>query len=767
MLNEKFLPNLGSMMDGYAIGVSGGVNSALESDMITRDCCAMAINTSFRQGKPRSRSAYEQVAWTGTGPFAQDLFQGAINFYQLKLGKSVLIAAYGGRIYKVDPETNEVIELTTTDLNDPVARHYFCQVEEYLVIQDGTHVPFIWDGNILRRAHSFPNNPYIIITSLTQVNGVATAVTSTPHGFVLGDMVLIQNITPIGYEAGGSGAYIKPVDDFTFTFLCDSSLASPATPGNIIYPYPFNNSMVCQYMPEVPTGLIMAYGQGRLFVTNPDRIELFAGDIVAGDAGTDYWAGQNTINALRFTETTHAAEGGSFRLPASMGRINALSFISQGDTTNGQGQLYMFGEYGTSSLDISLPRLQWKDNPVQNIVFTTEGATSHNSVTGVNGDLLYRSFVGIRTLRNARADLSTFGQTPVSAEVMRILDNDEPTSLGYVSSVNFDNHTFTTCTPRYDTRKAKIVQVVEEFQMPGYTSILVTTNVAHSLKNGDKVNVNDHDIIQNGSYTVFKTPTPFTFTISIGVNLNPVSNSQDGYIWGDAVGAQIYHRGMVVRDYTPVSSSKAQSAPIWNGVWTGLNVQQLVTGYFFGVQKCYMFVWNDKTQLNELWELTNHQGYDKGLDGAETPVEWILESRSFDFQKPIGLKSLYRASLWLKDIYNTVDIKLQYREDASYCWQDWTPEFERCSPVGTLVNETNANVVDFVQDLPNGRNRINFGIPDNVCDDVTNMYTRVGYLYQFRITIKGRCTLSKFVMSAREEIESTWALCAAGGGGSK
>lgn len=64
------------------------------------------------------------------------------------------------------------------------------------------------------------------LTSLTQSGGLATAVTTTPHGYTTGQTVHVSRTTPSGY----SGSYaITVVNSTTFTFSVSSSLASPAT----------------------------------------------------------------------------------------------------------------------------------------------------------------------------------------------------------------------------------------------------------------------------------------------------------------------------------------------------------------------------------------------------------------------------------------------------------------------------------------------------------------------------------------------------------
>lgn len=63
------------------------------------------------------------------------------------------------------------------------------------------------------------------VTALSQAAGVATA-TVTAHGYADGDPIVIAGATPSGFNGTFNISY---VDANTFTYLCDSTLSSPAT----------------------------------------------------------------------------------------------------------------------------------------------------------------------------------------------------------------------------------------------------------------------------------------------------------------------------------------------------------------------------------------------------------------------------------------------------------------------------------------------------------------------------------------------------------
>jgi hypothetical protein len=190
---------------------------------------------------------------------------------------------------------------------------------------------------------------------------------------------------------------------------------------------------------EVPVGTAMAYGLGRLAVAQKNRI--FIGDIVGGPT-----------SPLKFTETTYLAEGGSFRIPVEAGieGISGLAFVALGDTATGQGELVVGTKKSFTSINVALPREQWKDNPVQRVATRGAGCTSDKSMVQINSDLWVRSADGIRSYRMARAEFGQWGQTPQSREVSYLLDYDDDRQLEGISGTLFDNRLLMVVNPRPD-----------------------------------------------------------------------------------------------------------------------------------------------------------------------------------------------------------------------------------------------------------------------------------------------------------------------------
>ncbi len=187
---------------------------------------------------------------------------------------------------------------------------------------------------------------------------------------------------------------------------------------------------------EVPIGTRMAYGNGRLWVVVNGNT-LVAGDIVGNGAGSE----------LQFTETTYLSGGGALFYPAP---IQALAFLPTNDTSTGYGSLIVFGAEFTDTVRAEITeRDLWSIVPgFQLDTLQGIGAVSSASVTRVNQDLYWRDVGGqIRSLRSARADQLSPGNSPQSREVSRITDFETAAWLTQCAGTYFDNRVYFTASP--------------------------------------------------------------------------------------------------------------------------------------------------------------------------------------------------------------------------------------------------------------------------------------------------------------------------------
>ena len=742
---------LKSLRDGFA-DLVGGMDTSTAPDLISPRHAALGVNVSFRGGKPKTRPAFAQLE-LNPSPSLDNLkdgkFQGGVAYYSTDLGRSLLIGVYSGWILSIDKITRSVTTLNPGDRNDHRRKHYMTQAENFLVIQNGVDIPLIWSGTgLVRRSKTGDNNQVLGTqnTSIVNVAGVATVTTQTVHGLVNDDYVQIDGTDRAGYA---NQFYIYDVSPLSFKINVDSTLANPLIFGTT------------RYVPEVPTGLVMAYGQGRLFVSSANRVEITAGDIIYGDI-------KGAVgNILRWTENQYLAEGLSFRLSTNQGRINAMVFPTFQDTAAGQGELFVYGEYGVTSFQVSAPRsailkangetLQpgWRDIQIQKIVLSGSGCTSQWSVINfTNGDMFYRDLVGIRSYRNARGDMQSYGQTPISAELNRILDHDVKTRLGNISATHFDDRVLMTCSPRYDVRKIRIVSAEVEA-----TVVKLTLADKHDIEVGTTVTIGSAGGI-NGVWVVTEVGD-----YEVGVALTPPSApviTGSSYIESIESGSEIFHKAVAVLDFNSTSTVGGKSSAAWDGIWSGINFQQIVSGFFDGQVRCFSFVYGGVGD-NQIWEITSDFDDDQAVGQDPTPIQCQLETKSYSFDQQFNKKKLRRLDIWISDLRGKVDFEAYYRFDGRSCWTAWPPKWSRCATVASFIlPETNENVEDLLQNLPQVRNQITHPLPPNVCEATQGGFTHTGFEVQLRLVWSGKMTIDKALILADEVVESTRATCPAG-----
>jgi len=322
------------------------------------------------------------------------------------------------------------------DQNHETNRHYFCQAEKYLIIQDGVSAPFIFDGENIRRAH-ITSNP-AISTGIGSGKVLSVLITNRGTGYTSAPTVTISAPGGSGVTATANAAVSATSGQVERITVANAGSGYTSAPtitfsgggGSGAKAY-----AILESPSEVPTGSIMAYGQGRLFVANPNRFEIQALDLVGSHvnvkAGTtssgvvNYPLSDPRASVLFNTENTYLNEGGSLLMPSFMGRITGMQFVPTQNTVAGQGQLFVFCEFGAATFAVTTPRSQWGTTAgFQTVLYTNIGAVGPDAFAQVNGDLFFRSNDGLRTYKNATAEMETYGNTAMSAEMNYILDQE-------------------------------------------------------------------------------------------------------------------------------------------------------------------------------------------------------------------------------------------------------------------------------------------------------------------------------------------------------
>lgn len=180
----------------------------------------------------------------------------------------------------------------------------------------------------------------------------------------------------------------------------------------------------------------------------PAGQDFLFGDIVFGPSGTKAEDFRDSV--LYETENDFINGGGLFTVPSNSGEIRAMRFLANLDQSLGQGPLQVFTVSTAFSCNVPVDRLTWQNltNPILTESLISNGAQAQDSVQLVNGDAVFRSIDGIRSLILGRRDFTSWGNVPASFEVRDILAADDPALLVYGSSTVFDNRYLITTTPQ-------------------------------------------------------------------------------------------------------------------------------------------------------------------------------------------------------------------------------------------------------------------------------------------------------------------------------
>lgn len=206
----------------------------------------------------------------------------------------------------------------------------------------------------------------------------------------------------------------------------------------------------------------------------------------------------------------------------------------------------------------------------------------------------------------------------------------------------------------------------------------------------------------------------------------------------------VFHQGLIALNFDEISSLRGKAPSIYDGFWTGLNVLQLITGVFAGVERAYAFCFNETNFKIELYEL--EPTGDDHFDNGNLPITMSFETpvlfRPSKPEESVYLR-LEDGEIWVSDVFGVVTFQIWFRADDSACWTVWRT-WSVCADNGT-------------ENIPQFRPSMGFGMPTKECDPLTNRPAREGYYFQLRLQITGQCTVKRIRVRASPQPEPEFA----------
>jgi hypothetical protein len=339
---------------------------------------------------------------------------------------------------------------------------------------------------------------------------------------------------------------------------------------------------------ELPAGRMGAYGNGRNWISGIDGISYFAGDLVNSSSGSAASNGRDAV--LKFTANSFLTSG-NFRVPGQSGQITGMVFPPVLDSSLGQGPLQVFTQNAVFSVNTPSNVLEWQttNNPLSTVSLKGSGSANQWGISLSNADIIFRSSDGqIRSLMLARLDFNQWGDTPISYEMTRELENEDTSRFPFISSDYFDNRTLMTSKPK-----------------------------------------------TNGLGAVFPD--------------------------------------IIALNYDEISTLAQKSPPVYDGIWRGLNVLKLVSGFFSGVERQFAFV--QGTQGIELWEIQK-TAQEPGFDNSTNPITMQIETCCFFNAIPtkteFDLCRLWDGEIYADGFEGNVSFLVEYRPDYDVNWHTWS-----------------------------------------------------------------------------------------------
>lgn len=203
----------------------------------------------------------------------------------------------------------------------------------------------------------------------------------------------------------------------------------------------------------------------------------------------------------------------------------------------------------------------------------------------------------------------------------------------------------------------------------------------------------------------------------------------------------IVNQAVAPIDFVPISGFNRQKEPNWEGMYQGLQVFQMFTGDFGGLERAFGVVRAADGGI-DLWEFTGDK-----FECTDGRVTMVIEFPAFTWGKEFELKELIAAEIWADRLFGTVNFELEYREDGQACWRPWH-KWKKCSPRSSAENCNNPTAYPLTSCLESYVSTMTMPKPKPDCSDYSARPSTIGYQFQPRLIIKGNVRIRGIILYA-------------------
>lgn len=423
-----------------------GMNAALHPALIPETSYARGINVSVRGGYVGTRPGFHMISSSVATDISEgyDFFQGASTWRTID--GAFVVTVFSG-----------VVRITRVDTGDTIVVGPFLPPSGTIhIIQAGTFLVFHGGSATSFLAMDWVDHAYMIVkTPLIPTSMVDDAwdarMQSVSFSNAVADLIAARDkeradIIADNQASGGTTplpaalTYAEALETVYEAFIEDTGT------------------------PAYPPGTVCCFAHGRIHLSSTELNHRYF-------LSSDIMLPSNPKSVLMWWEDSYLNSGGGFGLPDEMGEIRAMSVLqNSSDTASGVGPMIVLAQDGAAAFSVNKPREGvfdmsaadkdgavalsakmiepgWKDAQFSQVLFYGGGTESPWGAVRVNGDLLYRSLDGIRTVKatGAASAASVVTNAPISSEVQPFIDFDSGAlELDRVSAVSADNRVLIT-----------------------------------------------------------------------------------------------------------------------------------------------------------------------------------------------------------------------------------------------------------------------------------------------------------------------------------
>ena len=254
-----------------------------------------------------------------------------------------------------------------------------------------------------------------------------------------------------------------------------------------------------------------------------------------------------------------------------------------------------------------------------------------------------------------------------------------------------------------------------------------------------------------------------------GEILNIAENDQASLLWsGSAVvfdnrllmtgqprynAEGVVHKALMVLDFDLITSLRKKFPPAWAGIWTGLDVLQVLKTESIYGDRCFSIARGEDGTI-QIWEVSKSEKFDQNASDPKKEIQWLVQTRAYNFELPFGLKRLDSGDIFIDSLDGNASFNVEYRPDQYPGWIEWA-NWSECAT--TLQCQPSCPITNF---QPQYRPKMRLPTPSDIpCNSSISTPTRNMYEVQMSLTVTGYCRIKSIRVHAYDVQEPAVGEC--------